>query len=376
MHLSFAHDKPLDLKIIPFMDKGIHIDKLTGKEKLPSLNGLRGMSVVFVIIGHFSMQYGIFNDMGDKKYLRPFIKIIQDGHMGVNIFFVISGFLITLLLLNEELKSQTISLKSFYLRRTLRIFPAYFFLLFAYFIAQLLGFIYIENSSWLTSITYTKYFNSQQDWYTGHIWSLSVEEHFYLCWPFIFILGDRLRKYTALALVIMVPFVRLCFHFYPISWVNDLTIFFRIDAIAIGCVFALYKKELFSFIKAQYWKPIFYIALVTLLLLPYFRYVPGFKYIIIAVGTTSGPIANVCIVFIVMHSIYFSRGLWYRFFNSRVMNFLGLLSYSIYLWQQIFTYRSHYWFSSLPINLFFIFIFAILSYYLVEKPFLRLKERY
>lgn len=102
--------------------------------KYPSLNGLRAISILFVILQHLQSQSGVFNTLALPKWLNPFLFTIQDGSLGVNIFFVISGFLISSLLLNEEKQTGTISLKSFYLRRTFRIFPAYyFFYLFIFF---------------------------------------------------------------------------------------------------------------------------------------------------------------------------------------------------------------------------------------------------
>ncbi len=129
------------------------------KEKYNSINGLRTISLTFVILCHLEMQYNIFKYLKSYKILFPVINILTDGALGVNIFFVISGFLITSLMLIEEANTETVSLKNFYIRRTLRIFPAYYFLILVYFLLQLGGIISISNASWLTAITYTKYFN-------------------------------------------------------------------------------------------------------------------------------------------------------------------------------------------------------------------------
>src|SRR4051812_24348426 len=145
----------------------------------PSLNGLRAISVLLVIAYHLKIYFlysqGI--DLGEN------LSFFADGNLGVNVFFIISGFLITSLLLEEERMNSTISLKNFYIRRTIRIFPAYYFMLAVYFILQLCQVIHIGPSSWFTAVTYTKYFNADQDTVTAHAWSLSVEEHFYLLWP-------------------------------------------------------------------------------------------------------------------------------------------------------------------------------------------------
>jgi len=97
-------------------------------KKLPSLNGLRALSIIIVILFHL-LPYD-FNTDPSIMVLIPFL----NGRFGVNIFFVISGFLITTLLMNEEKRTGSNSLKGFFLRRSLRILPAYYFLLFAYLI--------------------------------------------------------------------------------------------------------------------------------------------------------------------------------------------------------------------------------------------------
>ena len=155
-------------------------------QKYESINGLRAISIFLVLTHHFILQYNILKNFKDVRWMGPILKLLNDGQLGVNVFFVISGFLITSLLLQEEAKTKRVSLKNFYIRRTLRIFPAYYFLLLVYFILQLLGYIHISNQAWLTSVTYTKYFNWSADWYTRHAWSLSIEEHFYILWPLIF----------------------------------------------------------------------------------------------------------------------------------------------------------------------------------------------
>lgn len=88
---------------------------------------------------------------------------------------MISGFLITKLLLKEEASKGTIYIKNFYLKRILRIFPAYFFLLLVYAVLQYFKILMVSKESWLTALTFTKFLNGGTDWYTWHAWSLSVE---------------------------------------------------------------------------------------------------------------------------------------------------------------------------------------------------------
>jgi peptidoglycan/LPS O-acetylase OafA/YrhL len=350
------------------------------KIKYPSINGLRAVSIIFVVIHHLSIKNNIFQGVTEYKWLSPFTSFLSDGHLGVNVFFVISGFLITSLLLQEEMQWKTISLKNFYIRRTLRIFPAYYFLLLVYFIFQLFDFIHIKNSSWFTALTYTKYFNWYSDWVTAHAWSLSIEEHFYIFWPLIFKSGDKIRKWTPIILVILVPIIRTIVYFHPIAHVNELTIFTRIDAIAIGCLFALFKKDILKIIS-PHWSKIFYISIFILFSLRYYPFIAdeihsGLSIIFKPFDLTNGTIASFLISLIMMYSIFGPQKRWFKILNLPILNYIGLLSYSIYLWQQVFISGSKYWVTKFPQNLIFLFLMSMFSYYIVEKPFLKLKKKF
>ena len=162
------------------------------KNYIPGISGLRALSIIMVLMSH----WGYFHPKG-------IFFIINNGAFGVNVFFVISGFLITTLLMKEEVDSGKISLRNFYIRRTLRIFPAFYFLLLFYFVLQLFHVITISVPSWITSLTYTKYFpiKNGNDNYTFHFWSLSIEEHFYLIWPFLFSYLPGARKKLLIFLI-------------------------------------------------------------------------------------------------------------------------------------------------------------------------------
>ena len=351
------------------------------KIRYPSLNGLRAISIFFVIFSHLSIQHKIFSELFKYKLLQPIINIIRDGNLGVNVFFVISGFLITTLLSEEYRKKQTISLRNFYIRRTLRIFPAYYFYLFVLFILQINNLVSVGgSSSWLSAITYTKYFNWKLDWVTAHAWSLSIEEHFYLFWPLLFLLGDKIRKNAAMVLVLLVPVIKLCLYFHPITWMNELTIFKRIDSIAIGCLTALYKDELLTVLK-PYFKASFYLSVLGIYFLIYLPTISSklnvnLDFVIMLFGSTYGTLANVLIGIILLYSVFGHQGLWFRLLNSKILNYIGLLSYSIYLWQQLYISGYKYWITSFPQNVFFVFVTAIFSYHCIEQPFLRLKEKF
>ncbi len=343
-------------------------------KRYPSITGLRALSVALVLFHHLDLQNDIFRNLERHRMFSPIMDFLRDGQIGVNVFFVISGFLITSLLMKEETTTGTISVRDFYIRRTLRIFPAYYFLLLVYFVLQLVGFLWIDTPAWITAITYTKYFNWQEEWFTSHAWSLSIEEHFYLFWPLVFLAGKKWRTYVAAGLFCIVPFVRTYLHFYPNDYMNENTLFTRIDAIALGCLCAVYKDRIIAWMSPN-WKKLFYASVVLLLSFPYAPLL-DLDFIFIPLGMSFGTIANILIAIVMMFSIYGPHGTWYHFLNLKTLNYLGLLSYSLYLWQQLFINRTTHWINQFPQNIILTFLCALFSYYIIEKPFLRIKTRF
>ena len=171
--------------------------------RLPSLDGLRAMSIGLVLIAHLANQPGLIP--------LPTRVLVLLAALGVRVFFVISGFLITTLLLAERDRSGSISLRSFYLRRTMRIFPpgsdGYVAVMA---IAAAAGWIHLRPHDLLAAVTYTVNYHHDRSWYLGHAWSLAVEEQFYLLWPFVFsYLGARRAALVALAMMVVSPLLRV-----------------------------------------------------------------------------------------------------------------------------------------------------------------------
>lgn len=352
------------------------------KNYIPSLNGLRAISILIVILGHLNHK-----SFGNQHFPFPFTLLIDSG-FGVNVFFVISGFLITTLLIKEETDFGKISLKDFYVRRVFRIFPAYYFLLLVYFVLQLCSVLYFTKDSWLSSIFYYKYLSSSGDWETGHFWSLSVEEQFYLVWPLVFIYFKKLRVWFAFAVVVMVMFFRYNAYakFFPAPVLSlDVSLFQRVDAIMIGCLLALYKDKVIQF-SARFsgygWASAAILLLIAFLNSDYptawnmnHHLHLGLLIIPLGIGSSSGLLTNLLIALLVVVSIC-GHNSWFRFLNHRFMNYLGLLSYSLYLWQQLFFSKHIGVLSHFPINVCCIVCCALFSFYIIERPFLKLKKRF
>ena len=352
------------------------------KKQIPSLNGLRATSI-FIVIFHHLRAAGTF---GAFK-APPLLSIFLDGNFGVNVFFVISGFLITTLLIGEEEEYGKVSLKNFYIRRIFRIFPAYYFVLLVYFILQLCSVLYFTRESWLSSIFYYKYFFTKVDAESAHFWSLSVEEHFYLIWPLLFILFKRFRVYTALGIILLVLLTRYLAYIdrvpFPIfkSWAF---IFYRMDSIMIGCLFALYKVRISNWMgKFLRFKAAPVLLLILLALSAYptdwnitYKLHLGFLLVPLAVGTPIGTVTNILIGILVLYSIN-NKNWWFSLLNTAAMNYIGKLSYSLYLWQQLFIMSDKLGvLNTFPLNIICTVIAALISYYLVERPFLKLKPKF
>jgi peptidoglycan/LPS O-acetylase OafA/YrhL len=355
-------------------------------KRYPSLDGLRAISIIMVILFHLVANDHIpFHLVTDVKWLMPIAFLLVNGNLGVNVFFVISGFLITSLLLKEEIKGK-ISLKNFYIRRTIRIFPAYYFLILIYFVLSLLNLVEISQISWISSLTYTKYlFFFNHDPVTGHFWSLSVEEHFYLLWPLLFIGGAKVRKWSILLLICIVPFLKIYSHYYAtIFFGNELlhnnSIFFRVDSIALGCLVAIYLDKILEGIKNKFLF-LFRLSVFLLILIPFISKIPsklGFEnnFLLDVFFNSTSIISNILVVTIMLYSIFGPHKIWFKFLNSRVLIYIGVLSNSIYLYQQFFTAQYDYWVCQFPQNILFIFLSAVFSYHIIEKPFLKLKDKF
>jgi peptidoglycan/LPS O-acetylase OafA/YrhL len=334
---------------------------------LPSLDGLRAISIVMVLAGHLSGTRNLgaipgFAFFGDL------------AHLGVVVFFVISGFLITGLLMREHEKTGRISLKLFYARRALRIFPASYTFLAIAAVLSALGLIVLARHDLLFGIAYIVNYKIDRAWFIGHLWSLSVEEQFYLLWPFTFaIVAPRWRGWAAAAFVAMGPVARI------LNWIflrktpyYDLEMFPMVaDTLAAGCLLAVLRGWLET--QPRYLRlfrplPSFIIVAVVLTLN---------RFMARTVVSVFGAVAiNILLAALIHRSVYCWRDMFGRFLNNRQLAFIGLLSYSLYLWQQPFLNRtSTAWSAAFPQNLVLAVSVALMSYFLLEKPLMRLRSR-
>lgn len=337
--------------------------------RIPSLDGLRAISIGLVFLGHVAFT------RGSPAFLDKFSHV---GNLGVKVFFVISGFLITTLLLKEHARRGRISLRSFYVRRTLRIFPAFYFYIATIVALQFLGYVTLMNNDLIHAVTYTMNYHDERAWELNHLWSLAVEEQFYLLWPVLLCaLGPRKALIGAGIVVMLAPVCRAMMWYQFGASPTAMTRQFQAvaDALATGCLLAGCYNSLGT--NSRY---------MSLLRSGLFLLLPGT--VLLLAGLTAlysraafyilgQSFCHLAIVLCIDRYVRCPETVGGRLLNSRPLIFIGLLSYSFYLWQQLFLNPMNEvpYYTGFPQNLFFVIVAGLLSYHLIEKPFLKLKSQ-
>ncbi len=315
--------------------------------RIPSLDGLRAVSISLVVVGHW-VEVHYRSDVAGAF-----------ANLGVRIFFVISGYLITTLLLKEYGKTSTIGLQEFYVRRAYRILPAAIVFMLPVFV------IFWHELTWYhmaAAALYLTNFDFSHPWFLGHLWSLSVEEQFYLLWPGVLKKWHRHRVAILVGVVLFAPVYRVACHFLKLHGRADETFPAVADVLAIGCLLAIFAARL----------PKIKIAWALAMILPVVlvpMYWGAMRFHTTAVLLlVLWPLMHLSIAGLLLHVV--ERPYW--ILNVRPVEWLGKISYSLYLWQQLFAYGDRHrpwYFVLVAVGL------AGASYYLVEQPMLRLRER-
>ena len=315
--------------------------------RISSLDGLRAISISCVVVWHLAKWKHI--DLGVPQYV---------GGLGVQIFFVISGYLITKLLLDEHERSSTVSLKNFYLRRAFRIFPAAFaFLL-------LVSCLFWKDIGWGhlgAAVFYVANMDETRPWIFGHLWSLSIEEQFYLLWPWAVKKWFRHRVAILITVSIATPVFRTILLACKAHGGILGSLLVCSDQLAIGCLLAVFASRL---PRISRWAALSMLAVVVFV--PLYPAVTPIRTLLKLFLLE--PVLNGAIAGLVLHVIQHP----YRVLNWGPVCWLGRISYSLYLWQQLFCSNAslHFGFSLVVPAL----ICASISYYVVEQPLLRLRE--
>jgi peptidoglycan/LPS O-acetylase OafA/YrhL len=339
--------------------------------RVRSLDGLRAVSILMVIAGHANLAV-----IPQHPWMRRFIQLSStDAVNGVFIFFAISGFIITALLIRERRQTGRISLGGFYIRRAFRILPP----LWCFLVAMAVFGPPAPARSFLRAFAFLTDYLPAETWTAGHTWSLSVEEKFYLIWPVLFLVaGRRGGRYVLFAALAVAPLLRV---FQPIESGHALGSEFHLlfDAMAIGCLLAVLLDE-----EPDHWVVRFlrhditaFTAVMLLLwviaLEPRLSRMTGTKLLWIATSLRALSSGS-----LIAWALANKNHIFTRLLNTRVMVHIGLISYSLYLWQQPFfqSLSDQNPFARLwPLRIAGAFAAAELSFWLIEKPALALRIR-
>jgi len=304
--------------------------------RIPTLDGWRGVAIAFVLLGHARDEIARAAAGWGLQLHVP----LETGLFGVQVFFAISGYLITTNLLEEEQVRGHASMASFYLRRVFRILPAAVVFLLVIACLAALGVLDVAPSRWFATLfLLSNYTDAPASWYLGHFWSLAIEEHFYLVWPLLFVLLARPRPRLAFAVlaVLVVWLWRAIAFKYHLTW-NSIPSFWartdlQVDGILCGVTLALVRRmpaarDRLDGLLAQ---PVALPTLVMAVAVFNAGAAWGWKSTMVATSLRSAVLP-----LLIMCTVLRPESAVGRLLETRAARWLGMISYSLYLWQQLF----------------------------------------
>jgi peptidoglycan/LPS O-acetylase OafA/YrhL len=324
----------------------------------PELDGIRGLSIIMIVFHH--LDYVGYNYFGGR------------GFLGVDIFFVLSGFLITQILLTN--RENKVGVGKFYLRRIARLYPMLLISVIG------LSWYFRNNYQMLDrhpAVASVLYFKNFTHWggVFGPLWSLSAEEQFYLIFPLILIFGMKfLKKNILTALFILYLFANWAYaiklsgtaHNFNQDGIYNLVIF-RPSILLIGCIIAIHKEKLEKLVAKLWW--------------PFTIVFVGFVYATIRwqFPPLAGAATGILILMLADTSAQKNHlaAILKTLLGVKPLAIVGLLSYSIYLWHLplIFVSTEHFAIHAIP-NLWWLFakllVIGSVSFYLIEKPLMKM----
>ena len=344
-----------------------------------TLDGWRAVAILLVMANHVSASV---REVLPER-LRPALNeqlLTNVGFLGVHVFFGISGFLITRRLVDETRRDGRINLRAFYLRRAFRILPAAWLFLSVMGILAIARVLPISRAHWLAALLgYANYTHGERSWYLGHFWSLAVEEHFYLLWPTVLVLfGLRKGAYACALLLLAVPVWRLLdfrFQFIPapggLFWGRTDV---HADFLAAGCLAALLlESEQLRELARRHLTSWRWGAIAAAIVAATWATSAGWK-----LGFALMTLTAWLIPLLLIGTVFHPARAMGRFLETGPMRWIGRLSYSLYLWQQVLLVWPPWQVPALgplhtfPTNVAAVFVLASLSHYLVEQPLIEL----
>lgn len=316
-----------------------------GDERIAGLDGLRAVAIAIVLVGHFAPA--------------PLRGYVPDAPLGVDLFFGISGFIITTLLLAEHHRTGHIDITRFYGRRAIRILPPFAAMLAVTGLLAANGVLEVARADWLASLTLTRNFWGGPPSPLSHIWSLSVEEQFYLIFPVVVSrMGAAGARGFACGAIAGLPLLRRA-GAIPLpgtGLLEDLAQDFLIDRVAWGVLLATVVRDTrvqAALAGVRYgWAALGAVAIALL-----FRRgdLPG-----------SRPMVMLAVTLVIWWAIHDRQSPMGRLLGARPVVWLGAASYSVYLWQQMFIPSGR-----LDLAL----LTGAASYYLLDQPLKRWRSR-
>jgi peptidoglycan/LPS O-acetylase OafA/YrhL len=296
---------------------------------LPTLDGWRGIAILIVLLSHDTLhRFGRFSTYWFQ----------HNGRTGVDIFFALSGILICTRLLNEEARSGTIDLRRFYLRRFFRIQPAAWMYLLAVSVLMLAGILDHAFEGVFASLflirNYVPVLYAVKDWYTGHFWSLAVEEHFYLILPAFLLLVRKRRVLGLLGLTSFFLIWQVVLRRYPtlqFGWTPEDHTEAAVTGILFAATFAVAMRSPAVQAWCERWLMPYIAVSASLLLLMFHRHGRLF----------SDLLPLISYPFALISTVLHPKAILGRILEWKPLRALGLISYSLYLWQMLFFTSTH-----------------------------------
>ena len=346
------------------------------------LDGFRAVAILMVVFQHLRM----FPEFLQETPFYP-----GGGFLGVNLFFVLSGFLITVLLHQEYARWGKVNLKHFYGRRILRLYPALLVLIVVIALGawSMSSFPVLvrwkSGNDWIYALFYLSNYAMAFNWMLPQspyspTWSLAVEEHFYIVWPTLYILSLRLRsRPRSLALLLGCSILAVtgyrAWAVTQVPWIIPYrTTHTRIDSILWGCLLGILIVE--NLLSARAVKSIVFLrwpcALAVIAFFIFGRPVPD----VVGIGIFG---YDLCCTVLIGGCVLKPEGNLVTLLSLPPMVYIGKLSYSLYLWHWPFhilrTNPRGSFVDALPVFLLAL-LFSVISFHFVERPFLRVKNKY
>jgi peptidoglycan/LPS O-acetylase OafA/YrhL len=326
------------------------------------------VAIVLVLVGHALLAHVARRGWG--------IRLVENaGAVGVSLFFAISGFIITRLLTRERRQTGRIHLWRFYARRALRLWPPLWVLVLVTGLLGLAGVLSVHIKDIAGALFFvTDYLPGPHASVLYHTWSLSIEEQFYLVWPaLLFVLSVRgARRFIVLA-ILAAPLVRVASYLIVPSWPTEYQFHDRYDVLAAGCLLALCWDApwLQSRLRRHNRKLLIGAVAAVVAVEAVNAYLTSQGFILI-LGYSVEAIAMATIVGAAVVAAQSRVG---RALNARAVVHLGVISYSLYLWQQMFVLDPFGVFRIVPLGVLAALAAAELSWRLVERPFFGVRAR-